>query len=281
MTSGKQLGDFLRAHRARRRPDEVGLPSHGRRRVVGLRREEVAVLAGMNTDYYARLEQGRARHPSPQVLAAICGALRLDPDARAHVYRLAGVVPDDAGAPPRETVSAQLRELLDGYPHTPAFVLGPALDLLTANPLARALFSPFERADNLAGMVFLDPVGRHFHVHWHEAAQAVVASLRQATGHDPDYPRLRALVRELTEASAEFAALWATQTVHPKTSGGKVLRHPAVGELSLGYQTFDVSGAPGQQLVIYHAAPASPTAEALTLLGALAATRHTQLADPA
>ncbi|NYI03569.1 helix-turn-helix transcriptional regulator [Allostreptomyces psammosilenae] len=276
MTSN-DLGEFLRARRARLRPEEVGLPSYGQRRVAGLRREEVAVLAGMNTDYYARLEQGRERRPSPQILDAVSAALRLDDEARDHLYRLAGAVPDERRRPrPAETVSAELRELLDGYAHTPAFVLNPALDILTANDVARALYSPFERMDNLARMVFLDPAARDFHRHWERAAEAAVASLRHSSGLDPDHPRLPELVRTLTEGSAEFAALWGSHAVHAKTRDAKALLHPEVGPLDLTFQTFDVRGARGQQVVIYHAEPGSPSAQALALLGTLEATRRAE-----
>ncbi|MEU8774175.1 helix-turn-helix transcriptional regulator [Streptomyces sp. NPDC048606] len=273
MTSN-ELGDFLRAHRARLRPGPAGLPSWGRRRVPGLRREEVAVLAGVNTDYYARLEQGRERNPSPQVVEALCGALRMDDDARDHLYRLAHAVPAGPRPGPRETTDAALRRLLDGYATTPAFVLGPALDLLALNPLARALFSPFERADNLARMTFLDPAARTFHTPWQRAAEATAAALRQATGLDPHYPRLRELVAALRESCPEFAALWDAQIVRAKTGADKEIHHPEVGRLSLTYQTFDVRGAPGQQLVIYHAEPGGRSAHALTLLGSLDATRR-------
>jgi transcriptional regulator with XRE-family HTH domain len=276
--TSNDLGDFLRAHRARLRPDDVGLPSYGRRRVAGLRREEVAVLAGMNSDYYARLEQGRERSPSPQILDAISGALRMDDEARAHLYRLADTVPAGHRTPPRESASALLRQLLEGYTSTPAFVLNPATDFLTANALAKALFSPFEQADNLARMTFLDPAARRFFAHWDAAAEAVVASLRQATGLDPHYPRLRDLVSSLTEASEEFAELWSSHTVFGKTHDAKELAHPDVGSLSLTYQTFDVRGAPGQQVVIYHAEPGSTSAQALSLLGSLGATRHRESA---
>ncbi|MEJ8641222.1 helix-turn-helix transcriptional regulator [Streptomyces sp. MS1.HAVA.3] len=270
--TGNALGDFLRAHRARLRPDDVGLASYGRRRVAGLRREEVAVLAGMNTDYYARLEQGREQSPSPQILDAISAALRMDHEARDHLFRLAGTFPDGRRTRPSERVGPMLRQLLDGYANTPAFVLNPALDLLAANSLADALFSPFEAADNLARMTFLDPAGRVFYAQWHRAAEAVVAALRQATGLVPHYPRLRELVRRLTASSEEFAALWASHTVYGKTLDAKALVHPEVGALSLTYQSFDVRGAPGQQVVIYHAEPDSPSSHALSLLGSLSAT---------
>lgn len=275
------LGDFLRAHRARLQPGDVGLASYGRRRVAGLRREEVAVLAGMNADYYARLEQGRESSPSVQVLDAISGALRMDDVTRDHLYRLADTVPAGNQAHPQETVSPALRQLLDGYPHTPAFVLNPALDLLASNSLADALFSPFDPADNLARMVFLDPAGPRFYPRWHRVAEATVAHLRQATGLVPRYPRLRALVRTLRASSPEFATLWTSQTIQAKNGDAKELHHPEVGGLSLTYQSFDVRGAHAQQLVIYHAEPGSPGAQALTLLGSLDATRrHDHTADP-
>ncbi|MEU4656131.1 helix-turn-helix transcriptional regulator [Streptomyces sp. NPDC023723] len=264
------LGEFLRARRARLRPGDVSMASHGVRRVAGLRREEVAVLAGVNADYYTRLEQGRERHPSPQVLDALSRALLLDPDARAHLHRLAGVSPaghDSLHA--TERVSPALRQLMDGYPHTPAFVMSRTLDLLAANALADALYAPFAPADNLARMTFLDPAGRQFYRDWDRAAQATVANLRQASGFDPEHPRLRHLVDTLTEHSAAFRRLWAQHTVRGKTQDAKQLLHPDVGPLSLTYQSFDVRDAPGQQLVIYHAEPASPSAHALTLLGTL------------
>ncbi|MEV0263860.1 helix-turn-helix transcriptional regulator [Streptomyces sp. NPDC050617] len=269
-----RLGDFLRIRRAGLRPEDVGMASYGVRRVAGLRREEVAVLAGVNADYYTRLEQGRERNPSPQVVDALSRALRLDADARAHAYRLAGAVPNDRLAVhAAERVSPALRQLMDGYSNTPAFVMSRTLDLLAANALADALYAPFEPADNLARMIFLDPAGRSFYTDWDRAAHAAVANLREATGFDPDNPRLRELVRTLTEHSADFTRLWDTHTVRGKTQDAKRLLHPDVGPLALTYQAFDVREAPGQQLVIYHAEPGSPSAQSLDLLGSLQATR--------
>lgn len=273
---GNHLGGFLRARRAALRPEDVGMASYGTRRVAGLRREEVAVLAGVNADYYTRLEQGRERNPSGQVLDALSRALRLDADARAHLFRLAGTTPGDrpftqAAA---ERVSPALRQLMDGYRHTPAFVMNRTLDILAANALADALYSPFEPADNLARMTFLDPAGRRFYTDWDRAAQATVANLRQAAGFDPDDPRLAALVRDLTERSADFARLWEAHTVRGKTQDAKHVLHPDVGPLTLTYQAFDVRDAPGQQLVIYHAEPGGGSAQALDLLGSIHATQR-------
>ena len=278
--SDNALGDFLRTRRAALRPEDAGMASYGLRRVAGLRREEVAVLAGVNADYYARLEQGRERHPSAQVLDALSRALHLDADARAHLHRLAGTAPNDRPAARRDVVSPALRQLMDGYPHTPAFVLNGALDILAANALADALYSPFDPADNLARMTFLDPAARDFYPHWDWTAQATVANLREATGLDPDNPRLWALVDTLTERSAVFSALWRSHTVRGKTRDAKQLDHPDVGPLTLTYQAFDVRDAPGQRLVIYHAERGSPGAEALSLLGTLDATRRRTAEDP-
>ncbi|MCP2167409.1 helix-turn-helix transcriptional regulator [Goodfellowiella coeruleoviolacea] len=270
--SGSELGEFLRARRAQRSPRDAGLPYAGKRRVAGLRREEVAVLAGVNVDYYTRLEQGRESHPSAQVLDALCRALDLDPDAREHLHRLAGTTPDGGPAPVPRTVSPELRQLMDGYTTTPAFVLDRNLDVLASNALADALFAPFDPADNLARMVFLDPVARQFYARWEWTAQATVANLRMAAGFDAHDPRLRRLVAELSDGSEHFRTLWHSHQVRGKTHEPKQLVHPDVGPLTLTYQAFDVRGAPGQQLVIYHAEPGTPSARALALLGSLHAT---------
>ncbi|PRX96699.1 helix-turn-helix transcriptional regulator [Allonocardiopsis opalescens] len=273
----KHLGEFLRARRAALRPDDIGMASHGVRRVAGLRREEVAVLAGVNADYYTRLEQGRERNPSPQVLDALGRALRLDADARAHLFRLAGAAPDYRGSRRgAERAGPALRQLMDGYPNTPAFVLGRTLDVLAANALADALFAPFDPADNLARMVFLDPAARDFYLDWDRTAQATVANLREAAGFDPDDPRLRELVAALSERSPAFTRLWQAHDVRGKTRDAKRLHHPDVGPLTLTYQSFDVRDAPGQQLVIYHAEPGGADAQALGLLGSVHATRRAE-----
>jgi transcriptional regulator with XRE-family HTH domain len=271
--TANDLGQFLRAHRSRLRPDDVGLPSYGRRRVAGLRREEVAVLAGMNSDYYARLEQGRERSPSAQILEAISAALRMDDQARDHLYRLAGAVPGAREAP-RETVSGPLRNLLDGYTGAPAFVLNPAKDFVAVNALGEALFSPFTALDNLARMTFLDPAARSFFVRWDRFAESVVAGLRHAHGLDPAYPRLMELVCSLEQESDTFEALWSSHAVYGKTQDATELVHPDVGPLAVVSQSFDVRGAAGQILVVYQPEPGSASAQALSLLGSLHATNH-------
>ncbi|MFZ3468233.1 helix-turn-helix transcriptional regulator [Streptomyces sp. 4.24] len=263
--TGNLLGEFLRARRAALGPRDVGMASHGVRRVAGLRREEVADLAGVNADYYARLEQGRERHPSPQVLDALGRALRLAPEPRAHLHRLAGAPPADGPAdrpadpPATARIGPALRRLLDGFPDDPAFVIDATLDILAANSPAKALHSPFAPADNLARMVFLDPAGWDFYTDWTATARATAAHLRQASGITPDDPRLWSLVRALTAESPDFARLWTTHDVLGKTEGTKRLHHPSAGPLTVTYQSFDVRAAPGRQLIVYQAQPAAPT----------------------
>ncbi|MCW2881078.1 MAG: family transcriptional regulator, partial [Sphaerisporangium sp.] len=216
----------------------------GRRKVAGLRREEVAVLAGVNVDYYTRLEQGRERHPSRQVLDALSRALDLDPEARDHLFLLAGAPLDTASVPVTQTVSPELRQLMDGYTTTPAFVLDRTLDLLATNALADALFSPFQPADNLARMTFFDPAGRRFYARWEWTAQMTVANLRSALGFAPHDPGLLRLVQTLSEGSQEFRSLWSSHEVRGKTHEPKYLIHPDVGPLTLTYQAFDIRSAP-------------------------------------
>ncbi|QKW13625.1 helix-turn-helix domain-containing protein [Verrucosispora sp. NA02020] len=267
------LGAFLTARRARLTPGDVGLVSSGTRRVAGLRREEVAVLAGVSVDYYTRLEQGRERNPSSSVLAAVARALDLGPDAHDHLFRLAGLAPGSTPTPARPQVGQSLRELLDAWPDTPAVVIDRRLDLLAGNALADAFYADFAEADNLVRMAFLDPAGTTFFADWRRTAEACVANLRLALGHDPHDRRARELVEEMGAASPEFRRLWGRHDVQGKTHEAKTFRHSAVGELTLSYHAFDVRDAPGQQLIVYRAEPHSRSAEALRLLGTLAASR--------
>ncbi|MFK0153210.1 helix-turn-helix transcriptional regulator [Streptomyces sp. NPDC090493] len=270
MSNGTPLGDFLRARREALKPHDVGLPEHGRRRVPGLRREEVALLAGVSSDYYIRLEQGRENSPSPQVVDAVAHALKLDAESTDHLNRLclaASQRPHNRG---EAGVSAQLLQLMDGWDHTPAFVVGPALDIMAANSLATALHSGFERFDNLARMVFVDPAGRDFYQEWERAAHSCVAEIRAAYGHDPESARIAEVVAELSARSEEFAALWQLHDVKGKSQEGKHLKHPQAGDLHIKFAAFTVNGAPHQQLVVYQAEPASPTAAAFETLRTMA-----------
>jgi transcriptional regulator with XRE-family HTH domain len=232
--------------------------------VAGLRREEVAVFADVSVDYYARLEQGRERGPSAQVLSAIARALALDDDSTRHLFLLAGVLPERRGNAPR-LVSEPLHQLLDSFSAAPAFVLDPRLDIVAANPVADRLFAPFAVRDNLLRMIFDDPAAGHFYRDWPTAAEGAAAALREGLGAAPGDTGILGLVSEL-EANAEFAALWRRQNVRGKTRAAKEFRHPEVGDLSLTYQAFDVRDSPGLQLVVYLAEPATASSDALALL---------------
>ncbi|MTE21398.1 helix-turn-helix domain-containing protein [Streptomyces sp. TRM43335] len=272
MTTSR-LGDYLRSRRARVTPPDVGLPEDGRRRVPGLRREEVALLARISVDYYLRLEQGRERRPSAQVLDALSDALLLDDDGRLHLYRVAGMMP-----PPRheggiERADPHLLTLTELWDRTPGLLLGRAYDVLAANALGRAVFPHLRPGANLLLTMFLDPSVRSFHADWEAAAANAVAGFRFLAGARPNDPRIHKVLRTATENSREFADLWNRQDARGKSNAAKVLLHPDVGELTLRMQTFDVRSAPGQQLVVYHAQEGTRTADALRLLGSLAVTR--------
>ncbi|MFD9218009.1 helix-turn-helix transcriptional regulator [Streptomyces sp. NPDC059544] len=267
MSDSTPLGEFLRARREALKPQDVGLPEHGRRRVPGLRREEVAMLAGVSSDYYMRLEQGREASPSAQVVEAVAAALRLDEEATEHLRRLTRARQERrSSAAGPDQANVQLLQLLDGWPETPAFVVGPALDVLAHNTIAAALHSGFQRFDNLARMVFLDPAGRDFYQDWEKAAHACVSEIRAAYGYDPESPRITEVVATLCAKSQEFSELWGRHNVKAKTRQVKKLRHPKVGDLQIVFSAFTVNEAPHQQLVVYQAEPASPTATAFAEL---------------
>lgn len=279
MDTENLLGQFLRARRELLQPEDLGLPVGVRRRVSGLRREEVARAAGVSTDYYVRLEQGRERHPSAQVIDALARALELEEDATAHLHELArptagrphgqGGQGGHGGGP--EQVSLRLLRMMDAWPHTPAVVLGRRMTVLAANMLGEALFAGHAHSSDLVRLVFLDPDARTFYPEWDRVALNTVAGLRQSIGADYDDPALVELVGELSLKSREFRELWARHDIRQKTHETKRFRHPLVGELTLHYEALTVNSAPGQQLVVYQADPGSASEEALGLLGSLTA----------
>ncbi|TDD46207.1 XRE family transcriptional regulator [Kribbella antibiotica] len=261
-TASNQLGDFLRAQRARLTPQDAGLVTTGSRRVAGLRREEVAVLSGVSADYYTRLEQGRERTPSAQVVDSICRALQLEADARGHLFRLARLSPyADQTA---EAIAPELLQTMESFAHAAAYVTNPALRVLVANPAAERLISPLQRQDqNVLAALFVDPYAKEFYGNWDEIVRASVSALRLAAGFSPLHPEVSDLVARLYRDSELFRSLWDDQSVAGLSVTQKTIHHPEAGKLELSYQTFDVRSAPGQQLTVATAASGSRSAEVL------------------
>ena len=270
---GNALGRYLRVRRALVRPDAAGVPSQGNRRVPGLRREEVAFLAGVSSDYYVRLEQGRDRHPSDQVLLAIARALQLDEDATAYLLQLAKPPSPRSKRTRRpEKVSDSIRTLISSWPLTAAYVHGTFTDILAANTLATALCPFLTPGRNAILDAFTEPEIRELHRDWDAMTARAVPHLRSIAGPGIDDARLVELVGELSLRSERFRTLWARQDVKHKTTGTSLFNHPQVGPLELNYEKLFIAGSDMQALVTYHAQPGSDSEERLRLLDTITTT---------
>lgn len=269
-----ELGDFLKTRRARLTPADVGLPVYtGGRRVPGLRREEVALLAGMSVEYYTRIERGSFTGISDSVLDGISHALRLDEAEQSHLRALAGA-PTPRAPQRRQTTQLRVRpavqRILDAMPATPAFVLSTRCDVLATNALGRALNQPLHESQgeriNHARFLFLERRSQEFWRDWAKIADQTVATLRAEAGRNPFDRDLTDLVGELATRSDEFRTRWATHNVRLHTTGTKRIHHPLVGDLDLPFETIPLPADPGQNLLIYTPEPTSRTQEALNLL---------------
>jgi transcriptional regulator with XRE-family HTH domain len=278
------LGEFLRARREAVTPRQAGIPEIGVRRVPGLRREEVAMLAGISADYYLRLERGRDRHPSVQVLESIARVLQLDDEHLEHLLTLASDVPRrrrprrPAEVPPATTV--QFLESLA----QPAYIEGRYFDVLASNPLARALDPGVTVGRNRLRDLFLDPATQALHPQWESVTACFIASLRKAVGSDIDDPRFIELTGELCLASPRFATLWGRHEVRAQVGTRFLFDHPQVGELVLNRERMSIGGVEGMTLVVFHADPGSADAEKLALLasaGLPTAAPRAQIGAPA
>ncbi|MYX25470.1 helix-turn-helix domain-containing protein [Streptomyces sp. SID8381] len=284
MDNREEVREFLTSRRAKITPERAGLPAGPRRRVPGLRRSEVAALADMSVEYYAKLERGSLAGASPAVLEAVARALQLDDAERAHLLHLARAADgSDALTRPRRRPTARqwtphrsLQWTLDAITAGPAVVSNGRMDVLAVNPLARAfyadLFADADNQRNLARFNFLDPAARRFYPDWELFADMAVAILRREAGRDPHDKDLHDLIGELSTRTEEFRTRWGAHDVRRHGTGTKRFRHPAVGDLTLAYEALDLAAEPGLGMTVYTAEPGSPSEHALRLLASLAAT---------
>ncbi|AXE39749.1 helix-turn-helix transcriptional regulator [Acidipropionibacterium virtanenii] len=277
-----ELGEFLQARRAAVAPESVGLPQSDRRRVPGLRREEVAILVGVSTDYYVRLEQGRGGRPSEQLLEAISRTLLLDSTQRAHLYDLAHPRPRRVRRIPQEQMPDMTRAFLSTLA-VPALVMSRSMQVIGWNPLASAVFTDYgalpDQERNSARLLFLDEEIAARHRDWETSARGSVGILRKAAGEDPDDTALASLVGELSVRSGTFRRLWAEHHVYEKSTGMNLMRHPDVGDIDLNYVAWTTPATPRQMLVTYM--PNDPrSAEAVQLLGSMAAASSSTGPEP-
>lgn len=281
-----EIRDFLASRRARITPEQAGLPTSGRRRVPGLRREEVAVLAGVSTEWYTRLEKGHISGVSEDVIDAVSRALQLEEDERTYLFDLARAARPARRTPSRRKdveVPPRIQWMLDSMTMASASVQNGRMDVVAGNPLARALFAPWFRSGtidkrgrpNVARYIFLDPGAHDFYVDWESAAVTTAALLRAEAGREPHDRALRELVGELSTLSPDFRTMWAAHDVRIRHDGIKRLRHPEVGRLELTYQSLNLpmSHRAVHDLTIYTAEPGTTFEDRLKLLASLAATR--------
>jgi len=278
VSAADEIAEFLMSRRARVTPEQAGLPTYGPRRVTGLRREEVASLAGVSVEYYKRLERGNASGASDAVLEALARALQLDDAERAHLFdlaRAANPVAPKRRRPAQQRVRPVVLRILDSI-SSPAILRNSRVDYLAANPLGRALYAPLfdspEQPANSARFTFLDPAAQDFYLDWERTAKDLVAHLRSEAGRNPYDRGLSDLVGELSTRSDEFRTWWAAHNVRYHQTGKKRLRHPVVGELELSYEVMDISADDGLTVAVYTAERSSRSQEALDLLASWTAT---------
>lgn len=285
MNHRADIREFLSSRRARITPEQAGLPAYGgNRRVKGLRREEVAMLAGVSVDYYIRLERGNLAGASESVLEALARALQLDEAEQAHLFALAresDATPTRRRRSTEQGVKPAIQQILDAITDVPAWVRNDRHDLLAANRMALALYAPMladsRRPANTARFVYLDPASKDFFADWERTADDVAAILRSAAGRNPHDKALTELIGELSTRSEVFRTRWAAHNVRFHRTGKKSLHHPVVGDLDLDFEAMEFPSSPGLTLLVYTAAAGTPTADALKLLASWSATEPVAL----
>ena len=280
MDNRAQVREFLASRRARVTPEQAGLPAYGgHRRVTGLRREEVALLAGVSIDYYIRMERGHLAGASDAVLEGVARALQLDEAERDHLFDLARACEPQPARLRRSKepgVTASVQQVLDAITDAPAWVRNARHDMLAANRMARALYAPMlaspRRPANNARFIYLDPASRAFFTDWDPAADDIAAMLRSEAGRNPYDKKLVELIGELSTRSEDFRIRWAAHNVRFHRTGRKKLHHPVVGDLDLNFEAMELPSQPGLTLLVYTAPQGSPAADSLNLLASWAAT---------
>ncbi|GHH31337.1 helix-turn-helix transcriptional regulator [Streptomyces rubradiris] len=275
-----EVRDFLRTRRDRITPEQAGIVGGGRRRLPGLRREEVAMLAGMSSDYYAKMERGNLAGVSPEVLDALARALRLDDAETEHLHDLARAANSTPARrrsrPAPSTIRPSLQRFLDAITGAPAWIVNQRADIIALNPLGRALLTPLlhdpDARNNTARFIFLSTAARTFYPQWEHAADAAAANLRTAAGRNPRDTHLTDLIGELVTRSNAFSSRWSAHDVRLHTTGTKHIHHPDVGDLEFTYEAMNLPDHPGWTMFAYTSAAGSPTEERIRLLGSLAST---------